>query len=398
MMVSLDDVRNIKIAEECDVIVVGGGIAGVAAAVTASRNGAKTLLLEKQINLGGLATVGLINWYEPLCDGEGNQISTGIAEELLRLSIRYGFEDLPAKWGGEGKNRSYTDRFATHFSPFIFSLALDEYVKNNGVDIRFDTLATYPVMENNICKGIVTETVSGKEYYPAKVVIDATGTAVIADAAGIPTVIGENYYTYVAHGIDSSSIENYCISKDYNKLHKWYSCGSDLHGNGNFEGKSTTHGVTSDEVNDFVQLGKKHLFERIKNDDKNSRDITALSTMPHYRKIKHIVGDYTFTAENDLSNISDSIGKCGNFLKAGEKFKLPYRILYNGKFPNILTAGRIVSAEGKGWEVARVIPVCAVTGEAAGAAASVCVKNGCDLCEVDIVELQQILRGMNVEL
>ena len=68
-----------------DVIVVGGGIAGIAAAVSASREGANTLLIEKSINLGGLATGGLISWYEPLCDGEGNQMIYGIAEELIKL-------------------------------------------------------------------------------------------------------------------------------------------------------------------------------------------------------------------------------------------------------------------------------------------------------------------------
>lgn len=86
-----------------DVIVVGGGIAGVAAAVSASRTGSHVLLVEKNCNLGGLATMGLISWYEPLCDGNGNQLIHGIAEELIRLSTRYGFENLPGKWGGNGQ-------------------------------------------------------------------------------------------------------------------------------------------------------------------------------------------------------------------------------------------------------------------------------------------------------
>ena len=98
------DPRKIIEKPAYDVIVVGGGIAGVAAAVAAARNGAKTLLMEKQIHLGGLATTGLISWYEPLCDGNGRQVIGGISEELIRLSVCYGLEDLPAQWGGEGKN------------------------------------------------------------------------------------------------------------------------------------------------------------------------------------------------------------------------------------------------------------------------------------------------------
>ena len=126
------DTRQVSVRESYDVVVVGGGIAGVAAAVSAARNGAKTLLLEKQVNLGGLATVGLISWYEPLCDGEGTQMVCGIGEELIRLSVRYCYEDLPAKWGGRGDNARRDGRFSSHYSPGVFSLALDGFVRESG--------------------------------------------------------------------------------------------------------------------------------------------------------------------------------------------------------------------------------------------------------------------------
>ena len=133
-----------------DVIVVGGGVAGVAAAVAAARGGAKTLLMEKTVTLGGLATQGLISWYEPLCDGEGKQMIHGIAEELIRLSVKYGFEDLAPEWGGVSTPRPHYRRFATHYSPHIFALALIDYLEENGVALRLDTLATYPDVMGDI--------------------------------------------------------------------------------------------------------------------------------------------------------------------------------------------------------------------------------------------------------
>ena len=159
------DNRKIIEKEEADVLVVGGGIAGISAAVSAARKGAKTLLLEKQVNLGGLATCGLISWYEPLCDGNGNQVMGGIAEELIRLSCRDGFDNLPAKWGGDESCSPRNARYSTFFSPTVFSLALDEFVLESGARIRFDTLSVCPVMEGNLCRGVLTEIVAFEHLY-----------------------------------------------------------------------------------------------------------------------------------------------------------------------------------------------------------------------------------------
>lgn len=116
--------KNAVSKQEYDVVVVGGGVAGVAACVAAARNGAKTLLMEKTCILGGLATLGLISWYEPLCNGEGDQLIAGIPEELIKLAVKYGFENLPTVWGGKGVAPLDQSRYVTRFSPTIFALAL----------------------------------------------------------------------------------------------------------------------------------------------------------------------------------------------------------------------------------------------------------------------------------
>ena len=94
-MYTVEDKRSIACKGLYDVIVAGGGIAGAAAALAAAREGVKVLLIEKSVMLGGLATIGLISWYEPLCNQQGKKIIGGISEELLRLAIKYGPDDLP---------------------------------------------------------------------------------------------------------------------------------------------------------------------------------------------------------------------------------------------------------------------------------------------------------------
>lgn len=394
----IDDKREIKHKKQYDVIVVGGGIAGISAAVSASRGGAKVLLIEKQINLGGLATVGLISWYEPLCDGDGRQMIFGIGEELIRLSVKYGFENLPKKWGGEGRTQIHYDRFATRYSPTLFSLALDEYVRSNGVDIRFDTWATYPVMEDGLCRGVVAESISGKEFYPASFVVDATGDACISKRAGIPTVSGRNYLLYLCHDINEQTIIGYPQDRDFNKLRHWSALGGDMTGKGHPSGVPFFDDVDSDSENGFIRIGKEMLFERYKGQDKNSRDIMTLPSMPQFRTIRHIVGETTFDGKSDGVSCDDSIGTCGDFRVAGRHFEIPYTSLYNRYFPNIITAGRIISASGDGWEITRVIPVCALTGQAAGTAAATALHTGSDFATIKLDGLQSRLKQDKVNL
>lgn len=390
MNAEISDNRKIKQKESYDVIVVGGGIGGIAASVAASRCGMKTLLIEKQVNLGGLATTGLISWYEPLCDGKGRQMIFGIAEELIKLSGRYSFENLPKEWGGEEANVCRNRRYSTFYSPMVFTLALDEYVTENGVKLRFDTLAVYPVMKNNRCAGVICESASGKEFFGCKVIIDATGDASVAERAGVPTVIGENHMTYIAHMYDKKMAAELNETGDICKFRKWINAGSDMFGNGHPEGLRMLKGDSAEDITDYVIYGKKRLLERCREYGKNDYDIMVLPTMPQFRTIRRIIGDTDFTAV-DGKTYADSVGTCGDFRPdgAGKHYEIPYSALYNSDYPNILVCGRIISApQGDGWEIARVIPVCALTGEAAGNAAAEVVKRDCSVADVDAEKIR----------
>ena len=380
-----------------DVIVVGGGVAGIAAAVSAAREGARVLLMEKQVNLGGLATSGLISWYEPLCDGEGHQMVGGIAEELIKLSVSVGFDDLPTRWGGDEKN-AHRDRkrYATHFSPTFFSLALDRWILSAGVELVLDSHATYPVMDGRECRGVLVEDAEGRSFYPAQMVIDATGDASIAYRAGIECVTGNNYLSYWVHDFSYETAKKYAEDGNLAVFRRWNSTGSAANGTGHPKGMKQFHGDSAEEITEFVLAGKEMMWKKYENSQRGERDIMMLPEMPQFRTIRHIVGKSTFMGMENGVTCADSIGAIGDFRVSGTHYTIPYATLYHPDFPNILTAGRIISAEGEGWEITRVIPGCALTGEAAGVAAALALKHQCCADAVPYSDLRATLEGRGV--
>lgn len=360
-----------------DVTVVGGGIAGICAAVSAARQGADVLLIEKSINLGGLATSGLISWYEPLCDGKGEQVIGGMAEELLRLATLHGFDNLPTAWGGCGKNKARNERYSTFYSPTFFSLALDEFVTSSGAKILFDTLATYPVMEGSHCKGVIVENANGREFYPSGVVIDATGDASVFHRAGAPTAEGENFMTYIVHEMDTESARTCGEDGNLAAFRRWKNCGSDMAGNGHPEGMKRFHGTTAEEITEYMLAGKSLMLSKYRGTDRNSREILSIPSMPQLRTVRHICSEAAFDTSLGDADIPGQIGTVGDFRYPGKRYRLPFASMWCKPFDNLLAAGRIIGvADADSWEVARVIPVCALTGETAGAAAVRALKAG----------------------
>ena len=133
----MEQTVKVNMAGSYDVAVCGGGIAGIAAALAAVRQGKKVVLFEKGYMLGGLAIAGLITIYKALCDGYGKQVSFGIAEELLRLSIKHGAEDrYPENWLDNVGTRTKTDkRFEVRYNAQVFAILAEQLLTDNGVEI-----------------------------------------------------------------------------------------------------------------------------------------------------------------------------------------------------------------------------------------------------------------------
>ena len=404
--------------KEYDVIVAGGGVAGVAAAVSARRQGKSVLLIEKTIGLGGLATGGLINLFVPLCNGRGVQIIKGMAEELLRLSVKYGYDTIPKAWkeGEPGENEK--TRYITKFSAPIFTMALTEFVTREGVELLFDTLITEPVMEGRRCLGLIVENKTGCQFYGAKMVVDATGDGDVLFRAGVPMVQGQNFHTYFTKGVNLETCKKALDSGDMAQLYGglYFGGRASLYGDHQPEGKPTRGGTTVKDVTEYVIENHIECLNRMKKEEKKSRTVVALPNMPQFRTTRHIDGDYALRAEDAYRHFEDSVAAICDFDRRDYLYEVPYRTLIRTGFPNLIAAGRCAAAEGYAWDVLRVIPPAILTGQAAGVACCLAIDeaagkfgrlandvpegsstcDAADLCSLNVTRLQEQLAAQNV--
>ena len=388
-----------KVAEY-DVVVAGGGVSGIAAVVSAARHGCKTLLIEKSVNLGGLATNGLVNFFVPLCNGRGKQIITGLAEELLRLSIKNGFDTLPTEWKN-GPPKEKTDvRYVTRFSAPMFSLSLAELLVKENVDILYDTVVSQPVITKpGKIDGLITESKSGREFYAAKVVVDVTGDADILYRAGIPTVAGKNYFTYYAFAQSLDGMKKAAEAGDISKALSW-ACGGNasLYGKNQREGERLYEGTTNTDVTEYMLKNQLLALNDVKKHDRTGYDVVCLPSMAQLRTTRRIKGEYTLTEADKYRHHEDSIGAICDFDNRDYLYEVPFRTLYSNAAQNVITAGRCASAEGYAWDVLRVIPPAILTGQAAGTAAAISVETGKPVIKTDIARLQKTLADDGVTI
>ncbi|MBE5760553.1 MAG: FAD-dependent oxidoreductase [Clostridiales bacterium] len=381
-----------------DIAVAGGGVAGAAAAVQAARAGMKVVLIEKATQLGGLATIGLINYFVPMCNGRGVQIIKGMADEFLRLSMKYGFDTLPDEWkNGEPGFGNSTVRLVSRYSAPIFSLALLELLSDLGVTVMFDTVVTGTNAQDGHIFDIQVYNKSGFSKISAKVFIDATGDSDLLYQAGVPTVTGGNYHTYIAFGATIDSCKRVVETGDIGKLNHGFSGGnSTLYGKGHPDGMPLWDGTDGEQVSEYLIQNQIEMLSKIKDSDRRSRDITLLPIMPQFRTTRHIDGDYTLKEEDAYRHFEDSVCAICDFDRRDYLFEVPYRTMINSGFDNILAVGRCASAMGYAWDVLRVIPPAILTGQASGAAAAQAIKAGQSILDIDIKLLQNKLESENV--
>lgn len=395
----IEENRKIEVVNEYDVAVCGGGFGGISAALAAARQGKKTVLFEKEYMLGGLGTAGLVTIYLPLCDGYGKQVSYGIVEELFRLSISHGAEDrYPENWlDGIGTRTEKDKRFEVQYNPQMFAILAEKLLLDEGVDIMYGTYTVGINTEGDKITHLITENKSGRQAYKIKSVVDATGDCDIANFADAPTD----------------------TFKKGNILAAWYyslgKAGYDLHMLGCADiptEEEEEAGLGIDRVKPLIKrrfsgLDGKDLSEQVcLSHDATFKDImkkrekdesiipVTIATIPQLRMTRKIVGEYELDNKEMHKYFEDSIGMVSDWRKRGPVYEVPFGTLYSAKVKNLICAGRCTSVSQDMWDIMRVIPCCAVTGQAAGTAAAM----SDDFSKLDVATLQAQLQADGVVL
>lgn len=391
---SIQECFSTPVTDRCDVLVAGGGVAGIAAALAARRTGADVVLLEKEYLLGGLATEGLITIYLPLCDGNGNQVTFGIAEELLKLSIREWAEDRrPNPWldGGTREERA-KKRYEVQFNPHMFALLCEKLLRDSGVRLLYGTTAAAAAKDGDRIAAVILENKSGRSAIRVdKSVVDCTGDADLCRLSGAKTAvfsqgnITASWHYYVSNGALKLRIKGFADVPDKYKKQTGASAACRRYS-----------GLTGEDLTAFVLDSHQQLLEDIlelRRKDSTHVPVT-IAAIPQIRMTRRLAGAYTLDDTEIGRTYADSVGCFGDWRNRGPVYHLPFSSLYGSEVKNLITAGRCISVTDAMWDITRVIPVCALSGEAAGTAAAL----SDDFARMDIAALQALLQKNGVRL
>jgi len=387
--------RQVEVLAETDVLVIGGGPAGTAAAIAASRAGAETYLVERYNHLGGLWTGGLVL---PL-------LSThAVDKENRRKQVIYGVGgEMAERLKGLGMS---IQEINPVIDPEAGKYVLDEMIREAGVKILFHAWGTGVVMDGNAIKGVFIESKSGRQAILAKVVIDCTGDGDILHMAGenyemMNYHIGLNYRLGNVDRVDKSvplpkglSIGSPTPLKSVN----WF----------NMRGLDDQDGLDIITLSKLQMDYRKEIWEKIwkLRNTPGYEELFLLDTASQLgvRMSRILDGEYRLTLEDTMTyrSFDDVIGISGawtSMIYNGETIKpevrpmwqIPYRSLVPQKTDNLLVAGRCFCFEKALVEDTRIIGTCLVTGHGAGAAAALAVKKGVRTRDVNNGELKKLL-------
>lgn len=433
--------ETIPVAYETDVLVVGGGPAGVGAALAAARQGMQVIVIEQANCLGGIATSGL-HGHVCIYAGGGHRIVGGIAHEFAEKTVARGFGVY---------NESFFD-----FEVEGFKLVLEEMFKEAGITVFYYTQFSDVVVEEGKISAVIIQSKNGRQAIRTNMVVDATGDADVAFRAGVPFEKGRESdgamqpmtLMFQIGGVDYDRVKHFReveYPEKYNdeNTFKLHGVWKDAQKNGDMEpfqdgimgwwhtptrpdqlGINFTHifGQDATRMEDLTHAtieGRRQAFHTV---DVYRKYIPGMGKcwMSHSaaivgtRESRRIIGEYVITEQDlmDQKEFADSIGYGSFFIDVhnctgpgmdgdtwypppGFKYQIPYRALVPQRIDNLLVAGRCISCTHIALGSLRVMSQCVLEGEAAGVAAYIAIKANTTPRMVDVQELQFVLKSTN---
>lgn len=396
--------RTVAIAGEYDVVVAGGGMAGIGAAVASARAGAKTALIEYNPFLGGNATAGFVLKFHGF-EFRGIQVVRGIPLELVeRMQQR----------GGARRLGSYD---GIMFDPEVCKSALDDLVASSGCDVALYAHATELFRLDSGRLGVLVEGRCAASVYACAVLVDAAGDGRLAVSAGGRVRRGrelDEAMQAMAVSFRMGGVRPFERDDVRAAMDAAHARGELPPFGGPWIDFFNLHPRRRDEVlvNTLRAWGNaadsRHLTRASVDGRKDAcrladvlrrsvpafRDAYILdtSTAVGVRETNHMCGDYTLTADDVLSgrrfedgiaagmwsiDIHSPVPSCAwRSTPLRDYYTIPYRCLLPNGVENVLVPGRAVAATHEAWASARVMATCMAMGQAAGTAAAVAVRNG----------------------
>lgn len=446
--------KDIPVAADVDVLVVGGGPAGIAAAVASARNGAKTLLVERFGFLGGNLTAGLVGPCMTSYSLDGSQqLIKGIFEELVLRMEKIGGALHPSKIPAGSPYSgfiTYGHDKVTPFDPEAVKLCAMELCQEAGVELLLHTFVFDALVEDGKLGGILVANKSGVQALRARVTVDCSADGDVATRAGVPFELGraEDGLTqpmtmfFRVGNIDDAQVQDY-VASHKDDYRPFASIVAKARESGAFPiqrlgvgmYRTLQPGVWRINTTRIQRRNGTDVHDLTEAELEGRRQVMQLMTffrewLPGFencvlidtaatigvRETRRIRGEYTLTLD-DLAtgrDFDDVIALCGypvdlhsptgpggganGEMPTANVYQIPYRSLVPVDVDGLLVAGRCVSATHEALAAIRVMPPAFAMGEAAGTAAAIAIQRAVPPRQVPIYELHERLNRQGAYL
>ena len=398
--------RETPVRHETDVLVVGGGSAGVAAAVAAARAGADVLLVERYGYLGGLATGGLIILLLTLDDGRGRQAVAGLCQEATERLAKRGAAYHPprAEWGSDDPALVERDRrwglvwgraphrvrYSVAYDPAQLKLVFDEMLRESGARLLLHAWACEPIVEDGRIAAVAFQGKAGRFAVRARAVIDASGDGDVFRAAGCAheteRVLPWMWFTLGGVDVERAFAAGAGCFQTIGPGKVLFPWGA-IEKVGRIDATRPEE-LTRAELECRARVMAE--FERLRREVPGFEQahLCEVADQLGITESSRLVGRRVLRREDMDRSLPDAVAVTGHWTKYGALYHIPYGSLLASELPNLLAAGRCISVDHRVHHATKEIPACMATGQAAGTAAALAIQKGVDPPALDVAELR----------